>query len=210
MRFRPEGLALFLGGHIAYLTPWMWLYLIFVLVRRRSILTNPATAPLPERFLLAHALPPLALFLLVALVKPILPHWSLVGFLPLYPLLGHDWAQRRVAALRLRVAVLLAVVAVPAGLFLAQARWGLIPTSSPRVLQADPDARSGRLGPGRRRPPPARPGRPSPHLPFHQLLVPQRPPGLRAGEDPPSGPLLQCLQRPRFRSLEPPRGLART
>ena len=47
-----------------------------------------------ERFLLCQAIVPLAVFTAVACTRWVLPHWTLVGFLALFPLLGRVWEQR--------------------------------------------------------------------------------------------------------------------
>ncbi len=131
LSFQPAGLAAFLGGQALYLMPWMWLFLVVTFWKHRRALWS-AEGPPPERFLLCQAVPALGLFLAVSCVRPILPHWSLVGFLGLMPLLGADWARglevdpRR---LRRRLAMLAAVPVVGVALFAAQARWGLLPAA---------------------------------------------------------------------------------
>src|SRR5262249_13873937 len=99
--FNAGTLARALAGQAAYLTPWIWVFLIIALVRawRRQ----PREAA--DRFLLAQAAVPLATFLAVACRRDVLPHWSLIGWLPVYPLLARDWAagcrglQRRLVLL---------------------------------------------------------------------------------------------------------------
>lgn len=122
---RADLLAGFVAGQAAYLTPWIWLFLLGALWRRRRALAGDGSAA--ERFLVAFALPPLAAFLAIACVQPVLPHWSLVGFLPVMVLLGADWASWHAVAPRRvlrRAAVVLGVVLVGASLFVVQARWG--------------------------------------------------------------------------------------
>ncbi|MBX6313658.1 MAG: glycosyltransferase family 39 protein [Isosphaeraceae bacterium] len=124
--FRPDALLGAIIGPAMYLTPWIWAFLVAALVRhaRRFAAAAPA-----DRFLLCQAIPPLLAFLLVACWRPVLPHWSLIGFLALLPLLGRDWAawwEVDPAHLRRRLRWL-AVVPVAGGLlFLGQARWGLL------------------------------------------------------------------------------------
>lgn len=149
---RPDRLAGFLAGQAAYLTPWMWAFLAGALWRRirgGRGLSEPSIAGDsagrarphemssergagfdPERYLLCMALPPLVAFGMVACFRPVLPHWSLVGAVPLFPLLGADWGEwarrdpfrvrRRVGAVLTAPVVVLAIVAV-------QARWGPCP-----------------------------------------------------------------------------------
>ena len=67
-------------------------------------------------------------FLAVASVREVLPHWSLVGFLSVLPLVGRDWAalaETRPARIRRRVVILSAVPLLGMTLFAAHARWGL-------------------------------------------------------------------------------------
>ena len=47
-----------------------------------------------ERFLLCQSVAPLAAFTAVACLRPVLPHWTLVGYLSLFPLLGRAWETR--------------------------------------------------------------------------------------------------------------------
>ena len=119
MTFRPLGIAAAVAGQALYVFPWVWIFLVVALARafRRR---EP-----PDRFLLWQALPPLAAYLMVAARREVLPHWSLVGLIPAFPLLGRDWADldrtpRRLAALMVAPVVLAVLVA-------AQGRWGLLP-----------------------------------------------------------------------------------
>ena len=93
LRFRPDNLAMALLGQAAYLFPWMWAALVAVLVvgLRRAFASGGRPA---DRFLLCQAVVPLAVFATVACMRPVLPHWTLVGFLPLFPLLGRSWSDR--------------------------------------------------------------------------------------------------------------------
>ncbi|MGE3819610.1 MAG: ArnT family glycosyltransferase [Isosphaeraceae bacterium] len=93
---RPLYLLGALLGPVAYLFPWIWARLVGVLARLGRRALNPAT-PSSDRFLLAQSVAPLSTFLVVACTRPVLPHWALVGFLPLYPLLGKTWAAERAA-----------------------------------------------------------------------------------------------------------------
>jgi hypothetical protein len=124
--FRPERVVGFLGGQAAYLLPWMWLFLLGSAWRRR-----PGKPIRPgEKLLLCQSVAPLGVFSVVSCTRPTLPHWSLVGFLSLMPLLGADWAAwwaiepRRVGR-RLAVVALVPLLGMAA--FLMQERLGLIP-----------------------------------------------------------------------------------
>jgi hypothetical protein len=93
---RVDRLAALFAGQAAYLFPWLWVPLIVVIaraVRGRSDDTRSET-----RFLLYQTLVPLLAFGAVSLVQPVLPHWSLVGFLAALPMLGRSWARWRESA----------------------------------------------------------------------------------------------------------------
>jgi hypothetical protein len=79
-----------------------------------------------DRFLLIQSLVPLGAFLLVACQQTVLPHWSLAGLLPLFPMLGAEWARAEPRRLGRRLATLAALPVALAGLFLAQARLGVL------------------------------------------------------------------------------------
>jgi len=93
-RFRPEALLGAIFGQMLYLFPWIWLAFLVILVRLgRGFLRRENEAPL-ECFLLVQALVPLTAFLAVACTRAVLPHWTLVGFLSLFPKLGQVWAAK--------------------------------------------------------------------------------------------------------------------
>src|SRR5258708_12560034 len=70
----------------------MWLPLMAILMGRgRRLVGDPGEA---DRFLLCQAIVPLAVFAMVACTRSVLPHWTLVGFLSLFPLLGRSWELR--------------------------------------------------------------------------------------------------------------------
>jgi len=82
------------GGQALYLLPWLWLPLVVVLARQ---LRRGPTDPV-RRLLCCMAAPPIAFFTLVSLGgNRGLPHWPMVGYLMLFPLLG-DAVARRLAA----------------------------------------------------------------------------------------------------------------
>lgn len=78
-------LAQNLAGQIGYLLPWIWLPLVWQLVR--SLRAGPREGP---RWLLTClAIGPIAVFTLLSLGgSPGLPHWPAPGYLLLFPLLG--------------------------------------------------------------------------------------------------------------------------
>lgn len=94
--FNPGTLAGAIGGQIAYLTPWIWWPAVaglYALIRGKGEPESSSESLLNTRvFLLSMALPATAIFLFVAARKPVLPHWSLVGLLPAFPLIGKTWA----------------------------------------------------------------------------------------------------------------------
>ncbi|MEO6810351.1 MAG: glycosyltransferase family 39 protein [Isosphaeraceae bacterium] len=128
LRFRPDALAWFVVGQALYLLPWVWVFLVGVLVRGGRRLLDGASPP--ERFLLCQAIPPLAVFLVISIGRPVLPHWTLVAFLSVVPMLGRDWSAlwgERSARLRRRLVILAVVPVVVVSGFAVQARWGVVP-----------------------------------------------------------------------------------
>jgi 4-amino-4-deoxy-L-arabinose transferase-like glycosyltransferase len=125
--FRADALAGAIGGQAAYLFPWIWLGVAVVVVRKvRDGLRDASPA---DRFLLCQAVGPLTAFTAVACVRPVLPHWSLVGFLSLLPILGQDWARRladQPARMHRRLILLAALPVALTGLVVAQARTGML------------------------------------------------------------------------------------
>jgi len=127
-RLRPDAFFLAIGGQILYLSPWIWFALVAVLGRQRHRLFGNANAS--ARFLLCQAVPPLLLFSLVSCTRPVLPHWSLVAFLPLFPFLGMTWAEKlrdETSGLRGRLRLGAVITAALVSLVLIQARSGVIP-----------------------------------------------------------------------------------
>ena len=125
-QLRPQGLALMLFGPMGYLLPWIWFPLAAILITRLPRLRQTTGI---DRLLLCLALLPLGLFTAVSCFRPILPHWPLIGFLPLFPLLGANWANRSVTepvAVRRWLVFMTAAVVLMATAFVAQARFGLV------------------------------------------------------------------------------------
>jgi 4-amino-4-deoxy-L-arabinose transferase-like glycosyltransferase len=127
LNFRPDALAGAIAGQAMYYLPWVWAFLVVTLVRRLCLLFDGRADP-ADRFLLCQAAPPLAAFLAVACVRPVLPHWSLVGLLPVIPMLGGDWAQQwatQPARIRRRLLILGVVPVAGAALVALHVRTGL-------------------------------------------------------------------------------------
>ena len=125
-QFSPTGLAAMLIGPIGYLLPWIWLPLVVALFSRLRRFRNLEGL---ERFLVCLALVPLSLFFCVSCVRPILPHWPLIGFVPLFPLVGAHWAanaERDPRLVRRWVVFMSASLVVIASLFVCQARFGVL------------------------------------------------------------------------------------
>ncbi len=95
LRFRPDALVGAIVGQVAYLFPWIWAPLVAILVRRGGRLRGAISAA--ERFLLCQSILSLTAFTAVACTRSILPHWTLVGFLSLFPMLGRTWEEGLVA-----------------------------------------------------------------------------------------------------------------
>ena len=126
VRLRPDALLGAVAGQAAYLFPWIWLPLLGLLAGR---LRHFRAASPAERFLACQAVAPLAVFTAVACVRPVLPHWTLVGYLSIFPLLGRAWEARwRVdpARMRRKLATLAAIPALAMLLFAVQARTGVL------------------------------------------------------------------------------------
>jgi 4-amino-4-deoxy-L-arabinose transferase-like glycosyltransferase len=92
--FRPLKLLSYLGEQSLHWFPWIWIALHIVLVKG---LRHWRTRSESERLLLCQAAVPLGFFLAIATIKGAMAHWALIGFLPLYPLLGQAWASDAIA-----------------------------------------------------------------------------------------------------------------
>src|SRR5262249_4555504 len=126
MEFRFAGLLTTLLGPVAYLFPWTWLLLVGLLFQRLRQFRSIAGM---DRLLVCLAVVPMAFFLVVSCVRPMLPHWSLLGFVALFPLAGAkcaEWSTTNPAWIRRWVAVIVATICVLAGVTLAPARYGLV------------------------------------------------------------------------------------
>ena len=125
MQFRLNTLLTALGGPMLYLFPWIWLALVLVLLR---LLRKGTRLDGVERLLVCQSIVPLSFFLAVSCVQTILPHWPLIGFLPLYPALGRWWAELMVAspsAMRLGLKAQMAALVLVASVVMVQACLGV-------------------------------------------------------------------------------------
>lgn len=125
--FRISGLLSTLFGPALYLLPGTWLLLWSILwtgaIRFRKLANI-------DRLLVCLAATPIAFFLSVSPVRPMLPHWSLIGFVALLPIAGvrlADWSAAYPVRVRQVVAGVAAFLLVLAGLTLAHAQFGVIP-----------------------------------------------------------------------------------
>jgi 4-amino-4-deoxy-L-arabinose transferase-like glycosyltransferase len=131
-------LAMFLEALIAqilYLTPWIWVMLVIILVR--LIRRGPGRWSESEAFLTCHAVPPLGLFLGLSTFQRIMPHWPLIGFVALFPLLGRLWAVRLAAdpsGVGRRLTLVAMAPIILALLFITHAHTGLFQDSHGRLL----------------------------------------------------------------------------
>ena len=135
-QFRPAQVGAMAIGEIAFLSPWIAAPLVAALIE------GARRAARDERrlFLVCLALPTIVVFTLTPLwgAKG-LPHWSMPGWLFVYPLLGAWLAQPRAAALSLRTWAIAsaALLAAIAAVVVAQAATGfatrLIPLRSGAV-----------------------------------------------------------------------------
>ena len=150
---RLDTLAGAIGGQAAYLFPWIWFALVALLVR--TVRTFYRGASKAERFLACQSVVPLAAFTAVACLRPVLPHWTLVGYLSLFPLLGRSWELRyrlNPVAMRRRLAIAaLAPIGVAAFLVVeyrtgALQAVGLPPKGDPTVDMYGWDQVSAELG----------------------------------------------------------------
>jgi len=123
--FSPRALGLMLAGQIGYLTPMIFIPMIFVGYRiwRGAVQQQPAA-----RFYLFFGVLPVLLFLAGALFLPIKPHVTLVGYIvltvPLAEMIAPAYRRRQWVS-RLVVASLALLIVLPATLFL-HTRYGIL------------------------------------------------------------------------------------
>ena len=125
--FLHEGPLKSFGGPIVYLLPWIWFWLVVELVRGITRFRSLAGA---DRLLICLSIVPLVFFFMVSgRTRTFLPHWPLIGFVPLYPLLGVNWVKLRErfpAASKTFLTLWTVTLFALAALLLCQARYGII------------------------------------------------------------------------------------
>ena len=90
--FHPNMFLEAMTAQVLFLTPWIFLTLLIVVIRlcrRRFREWSDA-----EVFLCCQAAPALTLFLGLSAFQRIMPHWPMIGFVALMPLLGRNLADR--------------------------------------------------------------------------------------------------------------------
>ncbi len=125
--FLHSGPLKWLGGPILYLLPWIWFWLVVELVRHLKRFRSLAD---PERILICLSIVPISFFFLISgLSHDVLLHWPLVGFLPLFPLVGRNWQRLWIEYPRTSKWFLgswIAMVIALMALVLVQSRFGVI------------------------------------------------------------------------------------
>ena len=142
IRFQPLSLLAAIGGQAAYLFPWVWIALLRVLFGRLRAFRRGDEITPSERFLVCQAITPLMVFTAVACFRPVLPHWTLVGYLSIFPLVGREGAERRGvdrAKARRRFVILAAIPVVVMGAFAVQFETGVLNRVG-LPIDADPTA----------------------------------------------------------------------
>ncbi|SIN79750.1 Dolichyl-phosphate-mannose-protein mannosyltransferase [Singulisphaera sp. GP187] len=125
LRFRPDTLGAAVLGQALYLFPWVWLALVSILIRNGRRFFSPSETAPADRFLLCQAIVPLSIFMAVACTRSVLPHWTLVGFLSIFPLLGRKWEEEP-ARLHRRIVVFATLLLFAATVVLVQTRTGVL------------------------------------------------------------------------------------
>jgi 4-amino-4-deoxy-L-arabinose transferase-like glycosyltransferase len=127
------GPLVWLLGPVVFLLPWMWFWLVVEFGRRVRRFGSVVGV---ERLLVCLSAAVLAFFLVNSFLSGrVLPHWPLVGFLPLFPLAGARWAElhaRHRRWVRAMLAVWVAGEAVVLAGLLVQVNTGRLPL--PRVI----------------------------------------------------------------------------
>ncbi len=118
-----------MAGQAGYLLPWLWVPLVWQLVRGLRMGRSH-----PRRWLLCClAVWPIGVFTLVSLGgNPGLPHWPAPGYLFLFPLLGVALAQRDASAARRRLTLATAAYLLLLGVAVSQVKTGWISRLRPQ------------------------------------------------------------------------------
>jgi len=88
-----EGPLKWLFGPMLFLLPWFWFWLVYGLVAR---LRHFRSLEGIDRLIVVLSVVPLVFFLITSFMSPLaLPHWAIIGYVPLYPLAGATWVRVR-------------------------------------------------------------------------------------------------------------------
>src|SRR5208337_2099727 len=88
---RPDYLATAMLAQAGYLFPWIWIPLFLLMVREARNWRRLESRH--ERLALCLAVAPVLVFTAVACLRPVLPHWGLIGLVSLFPALGDSWRR---------------------------------------------------------------------------------------------------------------------
>ena len=133
--FQPAMLVEALTAQVLFLTPWIWFaaMAVFVNTLRRGVRAWTDA----ETFLISQALPAIGLFMGIATYRRIMPHWPLIGFVALFPMVGKSWADRLAAnpaGMRKRLAFVAIVPVALVVVVFAQAKLGIFQDSQGRMF----------------------------------------------------------------------------
>ena len=124
---RPSAVARMLLGQMGLLTPWLWIVLTATLA---TLFRHWGRTRRIEQLLVCMAIVPLTFFLMVSCVKKVHPHWSMIGFVPLLPMVGRHcaaWAEWLPRTARYGVVAWTAALIFFAFLSAVHTRTGLVP-----------------------------------------------------------------------------------
>jgi hypothetical protein len=121
---RWAGPVIYVLATMVYLLPWIWAAMAKAAWDRWR---GPCSDI--DRLMLCLAFMPLTFFFVVSFGREILVHWAVVGFVPLFAMVGQRWAalaDARPARMRWQVAGMATVLLGFAVVVLAQARFGVV------------------------------------------------------------------------------------